>query len=444
MDKRLRRLVFIGFFLVFVIIAPIIILHTSGYRFDWLQKRLFKTSLISVNTEPRGATVVLNGVIQSKKTPVFLSDLLPGTYSIQLTMNGFLPWQESVTVQSRRATVLGTIDLIADQSPQVLITRNVIQVSPTANLDAAFVLSQTENNLTLERIALPSGTVQNLGEYSSDTRLLTEPFEDRILITSPDKTSSRIYLVDAKTSLGAQPLDFITEDLRQWQWISNNELMGLSDNGLCSVRIAEQKIDCQPLASSSFWIANKSLYYLTHDDKTTYLYYAKNRDIHQAELIARLPLSDQYRLVSDNPKIPVLIDVATQDLYTMNLKDSLTSLVRLPKAAKAAAWNRDHSQLLYYNDYEMSTWQPDDDMRTLLTRVSTPISTAAWCGDYPHIAMSSVNKLSLLDSQTSPAASIALADNVGDWLTVDPDGRWVIYLINHQSQSSLWLRRLHE
>ncbi|MFA6197892.1 MAG: PEGA domain-containing protein [Patescibacteria group bacterium] len=444
MDKRVRRLMFIGFFLVFVIIAPILVLHTSGYRFDWSQRRLFRTGLISLGTEPKGATVILNGVAQPKKTPVFLSNLLPGTYTIRATMDGYLPWQESVAVQSQHAAVLGTIDLILDQAPQVLAASNVAQVKISPDRTAAFVLSQSDSGLALERVALPAATVKNLGIYATGTTLLTEPFNDRVLISSPSGARQRIFLVDADSSKTALPLDFITTDLRQWQWVSSNELISWSNEGPCTVLLSEKTVACQTLSGQSFWYANKSLYYLNSDEQTTYLYWVKNRDISHAELITRLPRSERYRLVADNPKILVLIDGATQDLYTTDLNETETSLVRLPKAAKDAVWNDDHSQLLYYNDYEAYSWLPEENERKLLTRVSQPIASASWCGNYPHIVMSNDGRLTLLDSQTSPSSSITLAENATEWLAVDPDGHWVAYLTANQSRSTLWLRRLHE
>jgi hypothetical protein len=434
---------FVGFLLVFVIGAPCLILHTAGYRVDWSQKRLFKTSLISVNTEPEGATVILNGVTQKNKTPLFLSDLLPGTYTIQLSKDGFLPWQDSIALQSKQAAVLGTIDLIVNQTPQLLINRPVTQIMTTPDHTAAFVFSQADGQLVLERLTLPDNSVQNLGTYASDSALLSAPLDNRILITNPTDLRAKYFLIDAKSPTNPLPLDFISADLRQWQWISNNELLALSTDGLCNVLIAEQKVNCQTFTGQYFWYANNAVYYITNQDQTSYLYLAKDLDIGRAELVARLPRSDKYRLISENSKTPALIDDATQDLFTMDLKNSLTNLVRIPAAAKNATWNRDHSQLLYYNNYEVMVWNVAKNEHNLLTRVSQPISSVAWCGDFPHIIMSYAGQLIMLDNQTNPASSISIGDKIDDWLEVDSDGHWAIYLSNSQSRSTLWLKQLH-
>jgi len=274
--------------------------------------------------------------------------------------------------------------------------------------------------------------------------MLTEPFQDRILISDSADSRAKYFLIDAKASTSLLPLSFIKSDINQWQWVSGNELLGLSSEGLCTVLLSEKTIVCRPFDGQSFWYENGSIYYIKNQDQTSYFYLSDHRDIDQSKLLARLPRSDQYRLLADNQKIPVLIDGATQDLYMMDTKDALTSLVRIPGAAKNAVWNNDHNQLLFFNDNEVFVWTVDDDKRTLLTRVSQPIASAAWCGGYPHIVISSSGRLSLLDNQTSPAASIALAENVSNWLTVDPEGRWVAYLTNNQSRSNIWLKPLHE
>ena len=56
-NHLVRLLLLIAFIAAFFIIAPIIIMYTAGYRYDWQNGLLKETGAISVDVEPKNATV---------------------------------------------------------------------------------------------------------------------------------------------------------------------------------------------------------------------------------------------------------------------------------------------------------------------------------------------------------------------------------------------------
>jgi hypothetical protein len=82
---------------------------------QWGSDTITKTDLITVNGQimkngviyaqsvPYGANIYLNGASYGT-SPVTIRDLLPGTYAISATLNGYYPDQQTVTVTSGRTT----------------------------------------------------------------------------------------------------------------------------------------------------------------------------------------------------------------------------------------------------------------------------------------------------------------------------------------------------
>ncbi|MEK7529921.1 MAG: hypothetical protein AAB570_03290, partial [Patescibacteria group bacterium] len=58
--KRVRRKLFYGFVLLFLITAPLSLLYTAGYRWS-KEDGLSKTGTLLLATTPRGAQITIDG-----------------------------------------------------------------------------------------------------------------------------------------------------------------------------------------------------------------------------------------------------------------------------------------------------------------------------------------------------------------------------------------------
>lgn len=67
---------------------------------------LTQTGSLSITSTPTGATVFLNDINQGVQTPVTLSNLAPGTYTVKLTKLRYNPATAQVTVVSGKTTTL--------------------------------------------------------------------------------------------------------------------------------------------------------------------------------------------------------------------------------------------------------------------------------------------------------------------------------------------------
>jgi len=74
MSKKIRDLLFIFFIVAYIIMATVICLFASGYKFNisWplqFDRLLVKTGTLSITTSPKDAYIFLNNTVM--RTPIF-------------------------------------------------------------------------------------------------------------------------------------------------------------------------------------------------------------------------------------------------------------------------------------------------------------------------------------------------------------------------------------
>ncbi|MFH1092987.1 MAG: PEGA domain-containing protein [Candidatus Omnitrophota bacterium] len=115
----LRKVVFYIFVVIYIIGCPIIILNSLGVVFFPNQEKLIQsTGLISLATIPNGAVVSINSSLYREKTPLIIRNLPEGEYSIQITLDNYVPWKKRVHVAKRKVTNLENVILIPKEWPK--------------------------------------------------------------------------------------------------------------------------------------------------------------------------------------------------------------------------------------------------------------------------------------------------------------------------------------
>lgn len=88
-----------------LVIFPIIVgslltlavFYLLGYRFDFSTREVAQGGLLQFDSHPRGALVTVDGKPLSGKTAT-KHDADAGTHTVTMTLDGYLPWQKTVTV----------------------------------------------------------------------------------------------------------------------------------------------------------------------------------------------------------------------------------------------------------------------------------------------------------------------------------------------------------
>src|SRR6188474_2971376 len=129
MHPRTRTVVTALFVLAFFVTAPVLILLTSGYRYNWKRQRVQKTGLIQAETVPTGAKVFLDGSLQRKLTPASYTRLLPEDYLVRIEKKGYLSWEKSLEVRSGQTTFATGIVLYKDALARLVLERRATEAS---------------------------------------------------------------------------------------------------------------------------------------------------------------------------------------------------------------------------------------------------------------------------------------------------------------------------
>ncbi len=97
-----------GLFLVFLIVIPVILLYSFGYRVS-SDFRLVKTGGIYFHNQEADASVYLNGKLK-KTSGMFEKNLLvqnikPGSYHVKVTKEGYRLWEKWIRVYEQKVEV---------------------------------------------------------------------------------------------------------------------------------------------------------------------------------------------------------------------------------------------------------------------------------------------------------------------------------------------------
>lgn len=104
----------------FALLAFVVVVSASGYRFDFSNFVFTKTGLISLRVTPHDAVITLDGtVVPNSNGSVVLRYLLPGRYTIVAREPGYRSWRSVVYLDAGQAVTRPTVNLILDTTPVI-------------------------------------------------------------------------------------------------------------------------------------------------------------------------------------------------------------------------------------------------------------------------------------------------------------------------------------
>ncbi len=129
---RLRLLLLLVIF--FIIAAPIAILWSQGYRFDFKNKELVRVGGLYFKVIPRNSELFIEGLGKRQLSSSLLSEgtlinnLLPGVYEVKIWREGYFSWTKSLVVKPLQVTKTTSVILFP-----VVPTINQIATSTISN-----------------------------------------------------------------------------------------------------------------------------------------------------------------------------------------------------------------------------------------------------------------------------------------------------------------------
>lgn len=101
--------------LLYLVVAGFLVAGANGYLFNRHTLQFEQTGIINLTVEQEPVTVTYNDKSKVyKKSPISLSYLLPGTYYVEVTKPGFIPWTKSIHVNEGEVVINPAIVLFKE------------------------------------------------------------------------------------------------------------------------------------------------------------------------------------------------------------------------------------------------------------------------------------------------------------------------------------------
>lgn len=424
-----RRLVF-GYALMAILIAigTMVLLYLSyGYDVDRKTGELIQNGIVFVDSQPQGASVYLDDVLQPNTTDARL-DIPAGTYTVRLERDGYRGWQRTFNIEGGQfqrlvyplliPNVLETSDVLTYDSLPQLATQSpdrrwlLVQRPGTVYQFDLFDLNNPDD--ASETVQIPIGLLTSPStkstlefvEWSNDNRHL-------VFKRSFDKKTEYILFdrenpdesININTTMGINPALISLKNKRP------DQLYYLDTKpGVLRIANINNKTISAPLA-------NAVHEYSTYGDELVLLATTDGTEKDKAE-IRILEKSETF----------TLREVSKSDRYVLDLS-------RYDNQWYYVVGSSADNQTLVY----------EDPLRSLKSNDSKPLEVVSLLGlDNPRytsfsantqfVIVQSGNKISVLDLYDSEQYSYELKHNIDikkeiEWM----DGHRLVYVVNNQS-----------
>ncbi|MFH1838506.1 MAG: PEGA domain-containing protein [Candidatus Kuenenbacteria bacterium] len=410
-----RYIILFIFFVIFIISATILLKYASGYRYDFKKNIWQKTGILVLKSNPKDASIFLNGELQKEKTPTKIMNLFPGDYLIKLQKTGFSDWQKKITINPNSTTFAQNIILFKkDQIPILLSDKNIefFKLSPNEKE----IIYSTKNKMGLDLWLYNFNTkeekklnhlssmqiikINNLSFSSSEKKILIEGNNDL------EKTNYLILNLEKPKEIIS--LNLFAPNIQNIKWHFENDkiLYGITKinnaSSLIQINLKDKKII--PIISKTtnildYYFDKKFIYYLTLNSKNNVSLKKidKNNFSLISEEITQLPFSS-YSFVFSPKDILTILDKKNQLLYLISFHSEYQfKTQKIILDAKDVSWSKNGEKILYYNDFELwicylNSEKLKESSYELLGRWTQKISKAIWHPQENYIIFTLLNK----------------------------------------------------
>ncbi len=117
------------FVLVFLILAPLLLFYTAGYRYNSKKGQVERNGALIVDSLPKGAMVWVDDTNTGESTPITLQNVTPGSHTIRLVKAGYHSWEKRLEVNAQRVTFASQIQLWRQATPSLAFSGAVMRAT---------------------------------------------------------------------------------------------------------------------------------------------------------------------------------------------------------------------------------------------------------------------------------------------------------------------------
>ncbi len=398
MNPTLRRILFFVFVASFLIGAPLLIFYTAGFRYNWQSGTLFRTGVLSVSTTPRNVDILLEGKSIDRQTPAVIKQLMPGTYDLVLSRDGYHSWNNTVAIQSNITTHLPLVYLWRNESPTIIWSHQADNLIPN-----------------------PKGTlVAYLSQQGGWNELWLKD-----LSTDEEKMIARVAGANTQLSVA---------------WNTNGDNLLLQNQTLKTLAVYDQDglslettatTIAEQLALTNLLISANDSLMLVDTATQTELQRITDEEV---KIIALLP-KNQYTVARRDGDLLLFVN-PQNELLLINIKANEPILFK--QRVAFYDYLATEQLLLWSDGHEINIYNPNNHQTEFITRQAEPITQLRWLTDGSKIMIASGNKLIGVDryknGEQRYSAILASADELKNfWTSSNSETSFLDATINGQS-----------
>lgn len=415
MTLRARRILSLTFILLFIVIAPAIILHAAGFKLSKNGFFIQKTGMFIIDSNPKGAKIFINGKVQKNfinslfnkdgfiVTPAKIKNLLPGEYDLTLELKGYLSWQKKLTINPGSSTFAENVYLFKNDLPVRIFPAEIKSIYLSPGKNRAIILSGGQI------------TFYNLADETKKSASQTN-LKEKKLAWSGDSQRAVIddYLYNFNDLKIKTDLNELIPEIFNYKW--NNNALFFQDQAAI-YQLSKDNLPIKIIGGkkfNDFLVKDRYLYLINNSESTAYLEAINIASGEQLKKIS-LPASNNYVFINQEQTLLNLYDQDKNTLYLVDPLSPYPPLVETINNIKTAFW-ADGNNLLYAGDYEIWLYNLPTEKKTLITRLSEKINGAVVHPNKNYIIFSTgqtLNAIELDEREKRNIAELARFDSIG-------------------------------
>lgn len=226
--RPLRRALLIFFITIFFVSAPIIVLYTTGYRYDFHNGLLRETGSLSIDIQPETAQVYLDTLAVKDALPIRLEDITPQKYTVNIKAAGYYDWQKEIQIYNKQTTYIKEIILLKKSQPQLIVRGQVNEISLSP--DGHYLIYTTiQDGSTLVFLRDTKNAITNLVSKlptnNASPRFIWAKKNNNVAIATPEQPPhDHIFILQADDPTKMQDLaQIVGQPITKLEWGDTSE-----------------------------------------------------------------------------------------------------------------------------------------------------------------------------------------------------------------------------
>lgn len=433
-----------------MIIAPFLISYSLGRKITPASTQTQTVGTFLVRSIPSGANISVNKKSVSTKTPGAIQNLPPGNYDLELSKDGYRPWEKFLPILGTMITDVRDIRLIPEKIEEDVMRGNVVDfyLSPKRQLLA--VLEDSKNTRRIRILPLKdfSGTgilADLIINRQEKIQWFWSPDEGLAVLTLTSGKLSRNVLLDLKTGKASSLPE---ENVKIAGWISDlggEKILKLKGNKaiLSSFQSNGTETISESALQTSF--SNAGFALLEKDENQNYIIRTFSNSGRETDKI-NLPdsVKDGIDSISFSPRGDIaLLAKPNQKLFIWDNDERLWH--EITDHAENVAWSPEGDKISW-QESEFDLWAMNlHEKRTILSpyipelvaRLSSAIRKPTWYAGSHHLIFLERDNVDIieLDPRSGHRMESIISTNRGDGsLEVVENGDLIIASVKRKDQ----------